>query len=287
MYERATSAFPISIATSLALESIFIGRQDPYDPSRSIPNQVDIRQYQQVWFNIKTLIRNIIGAMSDSKIMNPQEILDILSEEIEIIKDIFRVEGAGIAKPIFYTSEYIKTKAPHVHQAVKVRPANTPAQILYHKNEELILKSFFKHIDKKDDQHLQFKDLIEVKAIDGTKPKALIVTHFPYDLLSYGEFDKLDLLESHTGVLKSREIWSSKLYKVPNGNMNLLPFIRKTLLVFGDNNMFRPMPIELRRQILDIAERRKWNGLTTKDKVMLDINLDIADKYIVSVIASL
>lgn len=287
MYERATSAFPISIATSLALESIFIGRQDPYDPKRAIPNQIDIRQYQEVWFNIKTLIRNIIGSMSDSKILNPQEILDILSEEIEIIKDIFRVEGYGVAKPIFYTSDYIKTKPPYVHQAVKVRPTNTPMQILYHKNEELILNSFFKHIDKKDEQHLKFKDSIQTKPINGIKPKSLILTHLPYDLLSHGEFEKLDLLESHTGVLKPRAMWGSKLYKVPNGNMALLPFMRKTLMIFGDSNMFKPMPIELRRQILEIAERRKWNGLTTKDKVMLDINLDIADKYIVSVIASL
>lgn len=287
MHDRAVSAFPISIATSLALESLFIGRQAPYDPSRPIPNTIDIRNYSEVWINIRTLIRNILGALSDSKIITAQDILDILAEEIEIIKDIFRVEGRDISTPIFYYSDYDRVYRHLYHQSVKLRLPSTPAQVLYQKNEELVVKEFFKYIDKKDKQHIRLSDALEVKRETSKKVNMLLLSHIPYDLLSAKHFSKLDLLESHTGLLKPRGNWGSKLYKVPNGNMTLIPFMRKTLMIFGDNVMFKPMPIELRRNILAIAEKRRWNGLTTKEKVMMDIDLDIADKYVVSVIASL
>lgn len=283
MHDRAVSAFPLSIATSLALESVFIGRQDPYDPNRPIPNQIDIRQYQYVYFNIKTLIRNIIGALGDNKLFNPQTILDILLEEIDLIKDIFQVEGKGISTPIFYSCDYERITKRPPHQSVKIRLPTTPNQHHYHKNEELILKSFFSRYDKKDTQHLHFTNQLEVK----DKPSAMILTHIPFDLVGEKHFSKLDLLESHTGVLKDKSVWGSKLYKVPNANMSIIPFMKKTLLIFGDHVMFKPLPLELRRMVLDTAEKRKWNGLTTKDKVMLDINIDIKDKYVVSVIASL
>lgn len=287
MYDRAVSAFPISIATSLALESLFIGRHVPYDPARSIPNTIDIREYDEMWINIRTLIRNIVGALSDSKIITAQDILNILAEEIELIKDIFRIEGRDIVRPTFYYSEYEKVHRHFYHQSVKLRLPSTPVQILYQKNEELVLKEFYKHIDKKDKQHLKLNDGLELKRETGKKASMLLLSHIPYDLLSVNQFSKLDLLESHTGLLKTKGMWGSKLYKVPGGNMSLIPFMRKTLMVFGDNIMFKPMPIELRRNILAIAEKRRWNGLTTKEKVMMDIDLDIADKYVVSVIASL
>jgi len=43
---RTVSAFPISIGTSLAFESVFFPRQPSYDPERQIPNRVEVTQYQ-------------------------------------------------------------------------------------------------------------------------------------------------------------------------------------------------------------------------------------------------
>jgi hypothetical protein len=48
---RTISAFPLSISTSLALESIFTPKLPPYDPNRIIPEHINLIDYQEIWIN--------------------------------------------------------------------------------------------------------------------------------------------------------------------------------------------------------------------------------------------
>jgi hypothetical protein len=108
----------------------------------------------------------------------------------------------------------------------------------------------------------------------------MIITHYPYDLLSHTKFSALDLLESNTGKLKSRYQWSSKYYPVGDVDMKVLPFTRKLLLVFGDRILIQPFDMKLRRLILEIADKRKWTSLTTDAKIMQDFELDIREPFV-------
>ena len=62
LYTRTISAFPISVGTSLALESLFAPRLETIDPERKF-ERVDVTKYSEVWINLSTLFRNIVGAV--------------------------------------------------------------------------------------------------------------------------------------------------------------------------------------------------------------------------------
>jgi hypothetical protein len=117
--------------------------------------------------------------------------------------------------------------------------------------------------------------------------KALFLTHVPYDLTNYSNFEKLDLIESHTGVLKSRYEWYTKFYKLGDADLRIIPFYKKMLLVFGDRVVIQPSDIKLRRLILEVAQNRRWTQLTTVDKVMHDLELSIREPMVVDFIRSL
>ena len=158
---------------------------------------------------------------------------------------------------------------------------NTPSQ--QHMTLMLVeaMKDFFFR-NKQDFLH-QFDSEFKLN-----KPeKSLILTHIPYDLLNYTHFNQLDLIESHTGKLKPRNLWYSKYYKFGNEDLNTLPFLRKLLLIFGDSVMIQPMDIRFRRLILDISRNRRWTPLTTESKVMQDLDFDVKERYLYDLIRDL
>ncbi len=146
--ERTVSAFPLSIGTSLAFESLFDGRQAPYDNERELPSRINIDDYKIFLINVGTLIRNII---------------------------------------------------------------------------------------------------------------------------------KLDLLESHTGVLKTRKEFNTKYYDYKKLELENMPFQRKLLAIFGDHVLFKPYPLKIRQVFIDVARKSKWTPITSEYKVDNDINMYVAD----------
>lgn len=108
LLDRTTSAFPLSIGTSLAIESLFEGRQSSYDPSRVPPERIQISKYNQVWINIATLYRNILGAIDKNEIkkVHQNDLANTIIYEMQILESIFQNEGANIATPIFYINSY-------------------------------------------------------------------------------------------------------------------------------------------------------------------------------------
>lgn len=273
---RTISAFPLSIGTSLAFESLFEGRLAPYDASREIPNQVNISGYAEIWINLATLVRNILGAVTkeDAVTASPEAVYSALLTEIDVIKSILEVEGKGTCKPIFYYCSYKTLMLHQRSKLVKFRQDKTALQKL---NTHRLLKVMA----------LLFKDNVQSNIVSldtEIKPesltKALILTHFPVDLLSYKHFRKLDLIESHTGRLKPRHLWYTKYYDVPGANMSILPFTRKLLLIFGDHVMISPMDIRFRRLILETAAARNWTSMTTDAKILMDLELDIKEKLV-------
>ncbi len=63
LLQRTVSGFPLSIGTGLALESILEPVQEVYDPQRVVPEKIKLNKYDAIWFNIDTLVRNIVGSV--------------------------------------------------------------------------------------------------------------------------------------------------------------------------------------------------------------------------------
>jgi len=274
LHNRAMSSFPLSIGTGLAFESLFNPRISPYDPERVIPDRVDLSKYKFILINLYTLFRNLNGSVDKTQFLlsDPSEIADVLFQETEVIKDLFNNEGNGLCKPVFYLCEYTHYYKSSKYSNIKFRTDNTANQKTTAAKAQLSLSKLLTY-----DKEFIKTDYVLRQA---GKPTSLILTHAPLDLLNYNNFSKLSLLESHTGKLKDRHLWNSKYMPMPDENMNILPFIKKLLLVFGDKVHIQPTDIRLRRLIMSTAKNRNWTSMTTLDKVNLDLSLDIKEPYV-------
>ena len=274
--DKTISSFPIAIGTSLSLESVFEGRLAPYDAAREIPNKVDLNHYTEAWFNISTLFRNLIGALPGDAIFNvtPEGLAHDLYEELEIITSLFQIEGNNTCIPYFYTGSYNKVLNRYSSKKIVFRQSNTDKQKLFESKFKETIKHFIK----------LFPDLL-VSIDSSLKPKtstssALVLTHIPYDLVSHSNFHRFDLLESHTGKLKTKYEFSSKYYPLGDEKLDQLPFLEKLLMVFGDKIMIAPADIRIRRLLVEIAKNREWTPYTTEAKVNYFIDADIKEPYV-------
>ena len=280
--ERSISALPVSIGTSLAFETILTGQLPPYDPSR-VYNKQDIHKYTQVWINIQTLFRNLMGALPPQlkSMAQAHDLAEVLQQEIDILSSSIKEESQSTVEICYYYPTYEKLiKDILLARQVQFRTPNTVNQKLYH---ELML-STYQRLKK-----ISNVDIMEVKKLvePPSMTKGLIFTHCPYDLLSYKDFQKLDLLESHTGLVKSRSHWYSKYYPVGEMDMSVLPFIKPLLMIFGDHTLIKPMTYGYRKTILDIAHQRNWTPLTTESKVRYYLDMDLKERYLFDIYTKL
>lgn len=263
---RTMGAFPVSIGTSLALESLSAGTQAPYDPDRLIPQQVKMAEYNEFWVNILSLYRNIVGAVESAAWhqVTPGDLVDTLEFEIELIKRLITDLTFGKTKVVFYSSNYrgLGYKYPHA----KLRIDSTPNQKNYTQTMQVVLNGYFKSQAQSPD--LQVFDL-ELRP--KGKPRALILTHYAYDLLSHPAFNELNLIESHTGVRKEHSLFYTKLM---NGkDLMRMPFNEATMQIFGDSQTFLPFSLKIRQQVISLANERKWTTLTSLERMRLSFSL--------------
>lgn len=270
--DRATSAFPLSIGTSLAFESVFKPYQAPYDPKRTIPNSVDVRNYTSCWVNVTTLFRNLSSAVTKDGFLNAsvESLVSTLEEEIGVIQGLFESESNGMCKPEFYFSDYSSLERRHT-VGLELRKPTTNSQHFYHSR----LIETLRKLDKRSDIYHAFDDSLK----PNHKEVAFVLTHQPYDLVDFQRFTRLDLLESNTGILKPKSMWASKFYPMSGLSFVHLPFFKKLLLVFGDKSLIKPTPLPLRKQVYETSIKRQWSAVTTLAKVKFDVDLDLTDPY--------
>lgn len=264
--------FPLSVATSIAMESA-VGHQDPTNGKRTSNVLVS---YEEFWVNLKTLFRNICGALPKGSATPPRDELAIaVLNEIRVIKEI--VERNSQAKACFYVSNYagLETK----YRQIELRRDNTPKQKEYTQVMEAVLQKVINQLPKKNDYFFLFQRELEPK----TKKRVLILTHVPYDLVSAPHFASLDLLESHTGLVKTKALWYTKYFQ--GNDLPPLPFTHYLLPVFGDREMFRPLNIKAKEDVLALAEKCGWHPLTTDEKLKFDIK-KLTNKFLVETIKS-
>ena len=264
---RTLSAFPLSVATSLAFESIFETTTPSIDPDRKIFERVDIGKYDEFWINLSTLFRNIMGALSkeDSHKVGASGLKETLEFEMDTIESIIKNEGGSKAKIVFYACEYKDATSSIKHPYALMRGDTTDKQKIYRSLHNATIAKVLKDHNESDSIRI-FNSTLKPKH----KCKALILTHIAYDLLSFNNFIVLDLIESHTGTLKHKHQFYTKFL---NGKeLVMIPFNEGFLQIFGDSEHFHPLNGKVRKALIDLAIANRWNQITTTAKIISNID---------------
>ena len=279
MVGRKLGHFPISIATSLALEvTLGTGTAPEENPTKDNV----LKNYESIWINLRTLARNAINAVDTSMKdqLAVQDIVEVLKYETQQIDAIIDQYIPGCREVIFYESSY-KDLVKRIGTKVILRSPRTEIQ---KRNASLINlgTTTFAEASEKEMQQLRKSDPLFENKGDGVRrfkwvpdpDKAVwstaILTHFPLDLVHHTKFKKLTLLESHTGALKTYDQWDSKFY---DKDAKPMPFNAASLAFFGDTEVFKPVKPEVRQQIIAIARKRGWSGVTTNSRFLQGLEL--------------
>lgn len=260
---RAQSGFPVSIGTGLALETIFEPVQSVYDEGREAPERIAAGTYTDYLINLSTIARNLMSSIpyKDLATTKSSAILNTFLEEVDYLTTLFEMHSLNVK---FYVNSYAFVKSTYGagrHREVsRLREAATD-----HQRKQLDLVTMCLEHAKKQDKVLTFNK--DVK-LDKTS-KCLIMTHVPWDLLSHHNFAKLDLVESHTGIIKTRSTFNTKYFKFGNNDMSFLPFLEYLLTIFGDGVMFKPASIPERQKLYDAMVSRKVHPLMSEMSLML------------------
>lgn len=242
---KKTSGFPVSIGTGQALETLFSPSQDVYDPDREVEKHC-LSGYHEVWVNVRTLIRNMIQSydVPDLYAVLPSaNVFNDLLVEIDVIASLFADSGTEV---VFYHPTYNEVNSRYAKTATLRRPKTSKQNIIHHATTSALdqLKKETRVV--KTNGHLPF----------GKEKDVLILTHYPWDLLSYDRAKSAMLLESSTGAVKSRSKWNTKYYPMAGEDMSFLPFMEYLLTIFGDKVMFSPDTVAKRRDLLGQLRRK-------------------------------
>lgn len=258
---REKGQFPISIATSLALESLLNIHPDTRH------NKIPLNVFDTLWVNVKTLFRNMYTSMERSQAMDlPTD--DLVFGLTDDLNHLYEFSIEHKKDIVLYYSHYSNFNT--LYPYAKLRKANTAIQLHYETKMNEVFTYLFKKkylIDKKEPNGniYVYNDIITSKEYTNSA----MLTHYPYDLLNSYSFSKLILLESHTGQLKDKSKWYTKYY---NGKeLPVMPFRLDLMQVFGDKEFFSPAPKKVRDIFIEASKKYHWTPMTTKDRIIQSI----------------
>lgn len=254
--DRAVGKYPLSIATSLAIEGIL--GEHPDRPT----NRNDLKGKKVAWINLKTLFRNFHNALPKEAegVIPASEFVEPFIMEIEQFINVLESVSKDNIQINIYNCTY--SDMERLYPKAIIRRPSTPNQIEYNNIQTAVTTTLSKFV---------LKDLIKsfdtkIKAVESSD--MLLMTHCPVDLFNHG-FRKMNLWESHTGAVKQKFEWYTKYY---NGKeLFQIPFHEGLIQIFGDNEHFRPQSLIMKRAILQVANDYGWSQATTDDKISYGI----------------
>ncbi len=191
---------------------------------------------------------------------------------MQVISSILPDLSQHKTTPVFYYSNYkdIETRYKHAFPRMDNTDKQKEYTVLHNSTMKLLLN-----------QTQGYVKMFDLKINSDYLSKSLILTHIPFDLLSYRYFGHLSLLESHTGNVLERAQWPKKYI---NGKtlMNI-PFRLCFLQIFGDDIFFKPYPLRERNEIIDLANRYQWSAVTTDSKIRYCLE-NLKNKYFKDII---
>lgn len=256
--DRTLGFFPMSIGTSLAFEGLFHVGEHATDAGDPPGNDMPA-----LWVNLRTVVRNARNAFprdGQPHLLN-RTLKEAIDQDVEAIRNVVG-EHAPMAELRFYLTEQ-KTMNSAFSDA-RFKNPTTPDQQLAYDLEEGALRALSDEYEGQED-FLRFDWKLE------GKKNTTLLTHYAMDLLSYHDFPDLRLVESHSGKVKTRKDWYTKL-NTPKGT-TCIPFTRAMLVIFGDGSTILAQELSVRRKLIEIGNKYKWNGMTTHSRMLADIKL--------------
>lgn len=250
---------PLSIGTAIALEAL-----------------EDNVKYGSLWINLRTLFRNVYDSVETDmrKYLSPTAVVDTIIEELGYINEYSKGK-------IDHIQVYHREYADLLQRFPKaiIRVPNTPLQ----KSYDLFMHNVIDEVLRRDtDRTIDFN---RGSQLAGKPVVSLIITHYPLDLLSRTQFTKLRLLESYTGLIKSKSQWNTKL--TDGKLLKEIPFNEFTIQLFGDGPVqFMRYPKKTRDAIIELASEYKWSSMTTMEKVKQNLNW-MKDRYSMEILKQL
>lgn len=254
--QRETGKFNLSIGTSLAIEGIL-----GINSNLIIQKPYPIFKCDELWINVKTLIRNIFQSIPTKERERIQyaDYQETLYEELKQIVDIVHRETNGHVWIKFYYPSHrsIKSRYPNI----QIKGVTSKNSVALAKIEQWIL----------DGSYVTPPFPLEQINLDiDANNQVLIMTHQPIDLLHIRNFTTLGLVESHTGLVKNSYQWYTKLKgcsKEPR-----IPFNHITLQLFGDSgDEIQPANLRVRQELLNLSETDKWTQNTSVANILSSV----------------
>ena len=225
--------FGFNIGTDLMLESVMSSTGNRIDDSRVIPNTIDLKKYKKWYINLNSFLSNVLSSYDKDTVA---KVLAGDLKTLEIVKDraldeMVLLDSITIDKieVIFFYVDYSRYKP-------MLSPIDTKTKVGSIHN--LLLKLMNLVID--DSLYIDnIRILNKVNRIsyDGI---SLVTTSIPMDLL---HSKTIDLLEFHTGVLKKR----NKFYTKIKTN-EPIPFEEILLLSLGDKKGMIKSPLSTKEK---------------------------------------
>lgn len=279
LLERAKGQYPVSIATSLALESLMNIHPDiqhetpPYG------------QMNRFWINLRTLHRNVVGACPTDVVseLDPKAVAETMKEEIEYIHQLVSEQSRQVAIQCYFCNYSDLAKrfplAVLRHDTTAKQKRDTASMLL-------AVEHLLKLVEPYQVKDHELVRLYEQKIRSPYQGKALTVffTHCAIDLLEARQFGECYLIESYTGAYKPRSRWYTKFL---NGkDLPMIPFQPVFLQLFGDTVHFSPHDKKSRERIIEVAEKYRWSPTSTDALIRYSLE-QLKDEYLKEVVLSM
>jgi hypothetical protein len=273
--QRAVGAYPLSIASSLTMESLA-----GVHPDLPPPPHPPIQDYQVVWVNLRTLFRNLYQSneKGQQEFLTHHGLAEALFSEMEVLTEAIR-DLQSTVKVYFYVNNYpdLVRRYPHA----LFRTDNTDLQKHYAAITVMTLESVMSQAKKvmKTPPFFFRGDMQAPQLL-----KSVIITNYAWDLTSVKQLGDTDLIESHTGRIKPPSQWYTKYYQ--GKEYPMIPFRRGLLPIFGDDTLFKPFPKSSRDAVMALAVKYDWSNVTSTDRLRFSLD-QLEDKYLKSIIVSM
>ena len=257
--EYSTSSFGVNVGTGLMIESALTPTTDRIDEDRIIPAKVDLKNYDIWYINLHSFIVNVISSYDkdtvDIILKGNKSAIDMVTnkvvDEMEILVNIIPI------KIIFFYLAYPKYK-----QYLNVIDNTTKSGKIYNTALKIVKILKADSYTQSGLLSVNTKSILMVEensnVIKNKNSKGLMTTSNTIDLI-HG----MPLLEFHTGVLKGRNLFYTKLK-----TKDAIPFEEVLLVSLGDKKGLIKSTLSLKEKkyLLEAIMKKKMRPYARYNK---------------------
>ena len=179
-----------------------------------------------------------------------KEVMNIVKDDMNLITNMYNNTGVT---PILYFPTYVEIYNK-INKGKDIKPTKKMDEInLYMEISKTLL----------DNKAGLLCGTMKLSKPIEEKTNILVTTSYLLDL----HLLKGDLLETHTGKLKNKHKLNSKFKSIPKVDLSNIPFNFTTHKIFGDNTLVSPLPMSIRKEIIELSLKKKWNTHTSEELI--------------------